>query len=207
MAFPLLTARYRACQLVRLVAGVRSRARSGRTSAASFQNGRSIETSFILSGHPTRLQAGRATDAPAWQVVTTEGDATDRLRLAPHAHASADAPARSDLPWPREYRGAYLQRRRNSGFTLHKALGITRDDMAARRRQELENFRFFGAPHVALITSDEALAHMARSIAAPMSPTSCSRRSRWEWRQSPKQRWRVTRRFCANIFRYPMSDW
>jgi nitroreductase len=93
----------------------------------------------------------------AWQVTVTEGDATDRLRAALHAHASADAPADPDLPWPREYRGVYLARRRDSGFTLYKALGITRGDMAARKRQELENFRFFGAPHVALITSDEAL--------------------------------------------------
>jgi nitroreductase len=93
----------------------------------------------------------------AWQVTITEGDATDRLRSALYAHAGAEAPPRPDLPWPREYRGVYLQRRRDSGFTLYRALGITRDDMAARKQQELENFRFFGAPHVALITSDEAL--------------------------------------------------
>jgi nitroreductase len=93
----------------------------------------------------------------AWQVVVTEPDATERLRSALYERAKLNEPARSDVPWPREYRGVYLQRRRDSGFTLYKAVGIARDDMAARNQQMLENFRFFGAPHVALITSDEAL--------------------------------------------------
>jgi nitroreductase len=93
----------------------------------------------------------------AWQVVITEPGATERLRSALYQHAKIDAPPRPDVPWPREYRGVYLQRRRDSGFTLYKALGIARDDMEARNHQQLENFRFFGAPHLALITSDEAL--------------------------------------------------
>ena len=93
----------------------------------------------------------------AWQLTITEGAATERLRAALYEHAKAGAPARPDLPWPREYRGVYLQRRRDSGFTYYNAVGVARGDMEARTRQELENFRFFGAPHVALITSDEAL--------------------------------------------------
>jgi nitroreductase len=93
----------------------------------------------------------------AWQVVVTAPPATDRLRSALYDRAREKAPAAPDMPWPREYRGVYLQRRRESGFSLYKALGIARDDMQARERQMLENFRFFGAPHVALITSDEAL--------------------------------------------------
>jgi nitroreductase len=93
----------------------------------------------------------------AWQVVVTEPPATDRLRSALYERAQKKAPASPDMPWPREYRGVYLQRRRQSGFSLYEALGIARDDLQARERQMLENFRFFGAPHVALITSDEAL--------------------------------------------------
>jgi len=93
----------------------------------------------------------------AWQVVVTEPAATGRLRSALYERAKANAPSRPDMPWPREYRGIYLQRRRESGFSLYKALGIARDDMAARNFQLLENFRFFGAPHIALVTSDEAL--------------------------------------------------
>jgi nitroreductase len=93
----------------------------------------------------------------AWQIVITEPAATERLRQTLYERSKSNEPSGSDVPWPREYRGVYLQRRRDSGFTLYKALGIARDDMDARNRQLLENFRFFGAPHVALITSDEAL--------------------------------------------------
>lgn len=92
-----------------------------------------------------------------WQVTLTMPPATERLRAALYRRAVEDAPSGSDLPWPREYRGVYLERRRETGFALYEALGIGRADMAARQRQVLENFRLFGAPHLALITSDEAL--------------------------------------------------
>ncbi len=92
-----------------------------------------------------------------WQVAVTLPPATQRLAGLLHARASAEMPAASDIPYPREYRGVYLQRRRETGFGLYSALGIAREDAAARARQSLENFRFFGAPHLALITTDEAL--------------------------------------------------
>lgn len=92
-----------------------------------------------------------------WQLVITSGAATDRFRKAIYAHALSQPDDGPDFPFPREYRGAYLARRRESGFQLYDAVGITRNDMAARTRQALENFNLFGAPHVAIITSDEPL--------------------------------------------------
>ena len=56
-----------------------------------------------------------------------------------------------------EYKGVYLERRRESGFQLYNTLGIARGDMAAYAKQALENYNLFGAPHAAIITSDEAL--------------------------------------------------
>lgn len=93
----------------------------------------------------------------AWQVVITEPEVTNQLREELFNRAVSNVPAESDLPWPREYRGVYLQRRRETGFSLYNAIGIARDDMEGRNRQLLENFRLFGAPHLAVITSDEAL--------------------------------------------------
>jgi nitroreductase len=92
-----------------------------------------------------------------WQVIVTRGAGTERFRAAIHAHAAAQANSAPDFPFPREYRGVYLARRRESGFQLYDAVGVPRGDKAAYARQMLENFRFFGAPHVAIITTDEAL--------------------------------------------------
>lgn len=91
-----------------------------------------------------------------WQVLVTQGTETDRFRAALYAQAS-EQPRAPDLPWPREYRGIYLQRRRTCGFALYKCVGVERGDREGARRQSLENFRFFGAPHVAIITSDEPI--------------------------------------------------
>jgi len=95
-----------------------------------------------------------------WQVVIASGAAARRFSEAIYQAASGATDAEhgaSDFPFPREYRGVYLARRRESGFQLYNALGIARGDRAAYREQMLQNFKLFGAPHVALITTDEAL--------------------------------------------------
>ncbi|KZY35555.1 nitroreductase [Roseovarius sp. HI0049] len=92
-----------------------------------------------------------------WQIIITQPAATARLGRALYKRASDELPTASNIPYPREYRGVYLQRRRSTGFGLHDAVGIKRGDHEGRRRQMLDNFRFFDAPHMALITSDEAL--------------------------------------------------
>ena len=92
-----------------------------------------------------------------WQVVITSGSGTERFREAMYAHAQSGAPDVSDLPRPREYRGVYAQRRRESGLALYRQLGILKGDTEGSERQAMENFRLFGAPHVAIVTTDEAL--------------------------------------------------
>ncbi|HEY8336191.1 MAG TPA: nitroreductase [Tardiphaga sp.] len=92
-----------------------------------------------------------------WQVTITSGEATRKFRDALYPVAASGAPNSGDFPFPREYRGVYLERRRESGFQLYNTLGIERGDKAAYARQAMENFNFFGAPHVAIITTDEAL--------------------------------------------------
>lgn len=92
-----------------------------------------------------------------WHLHITTGDATRRLQSALYQHVLEGGAKGSDVTWPRAYRGCYLERRRGAGALLYGALGITRDDADGKARQMLENFRFFGAPHVVLVTSDEAL--------------------------------------------------
>jgi nitroreductase len=92
-----------------------------------------------------------------WRLEISSGAATQRFREIMYAAASSGKPNAGDFPFPREYRGVYLERRRESGFQLYNSLGIPRGDKAGYTKQALENFNFFGAPHVAIVHTDEAL--------------------------------------------------
>jgi len=92
-----------------------------------------------------------------WQVVLVSGEAIERFREALHAHAAQGAQMKPDFPFPSRYEGIYRERRKVCGVQLYQALGIGREDKTSAAQQSLENFRFFGAPHVALITTDEEL--------------------------------------------------
>jgi nitroreductase len=92
-----------------------------------------------------------------WQIVIASGEAKERFRKEIYAEAATGAAEDNDFAFPREYRGIYLARRRESGFQLYNTLGIPRGDKAAYAKQALENYNFFGAPHVAIIHTDEAL--------------------------------------------------
>lgn len=92
-----------------------------------------------------------------WQVVIASGDATQKFREVMLEAASSGRANSGDFPFPREYRGVYLERRRESGFQLYNTLGIAKGDKPAYAKQAMENFNFFGAPHVAIIHTDEAL--------------------------------------------------
>jgi len=91
-----------------------------------------------------------------WQVLIVSGEARETFRKLIYAEA-ATGKDNHDFPPPREYLGVYLDRRRESGFQLYNTLGIARGDKAAYAKQALENYNFFGAPHVAIIHSTEAL--------------------------------------------------
>jgi nitroreductase len=92
-----------------------------------------------------------------WHATIISGVETDRFRKAMYETAASGADAAPDFPWPREYVGPYLARRRESGFQLYDAVGIAKGDKIAAAKQALENFNFFGAPHVAIITTTEPL--------------------------------------------------
>ena len=92
-----------------------------------------------------------------WQVLIASGEAREHFRKLIYAEAASGAGDDHDFTPPREYLGVYLERRRESGFQLYNTLGIARGDKAAYARQALENYNFFGAPHVAIIHTDEPL--------------------------------------------------
>ena len=91
-----------------------------------------------------------------WQVIVTGAAATERLRQAFDSDEAA-ADAQFDISPPADYRGVYRERRRECGFQLYESVGIARGDREASQRQARENFRFFGAPHLALVTTEALL--------------------------------------------------
>ncbi|MFF2486179.1 nitroreductase [Microbacterium sp. NPDC058062] len=91
-----------------------------------------------------------------WRAVVLGGPELANLRERLLA-AAVSFDGVSDVPPPEQYIGPFRDRRRASGFALYDSLGITRDDVEGRTRQMRENFRFFGAPHVAIVTSDASL--------------------------------------------------
>ena len=95
-------------------------------------------------------------NAQPWKVIvtrppTTQSFAKDLMK------AAATTDMVPDFPWPTNYSGVYRERRQVCGYQLYEAVGIDREDRIARNKQMMENFRFFGAPHVAIITSDKEL--------------------------------------------------
>ena len=87
-----------------------------------------------------------------WGIVVTRASTTKALAERLLAKAATEAAPAPDVPFPPGFDGVYLARRREVGFGLYAALGIAREDRAGRAAQHLENFRFFGAPHVAVLT-------------------------------------------------------
>lgn len=98
-----------------------------------------------------------------WQVVITSGKATTALRAAllasfdPSTTGSGQATLGSDFPFPSGYSGVHDQRRKEVGWQLYEAVGVARGDREASGREMLRNFEFFGAPHVAIITTEAEL--------------------------------------------------
>jgi len=87
-----------------------------------------------------------------WQITVTSGAATDRLRevlLNDYDHNQPFLP--SDYAFPETYTGARLDRRREVGWQLYEAAGVTKGDREGSARQARENQRLFGAPHAFVI--------------------------------------------------------
>lgn len=103
--------------------------------------------------------AGRAPswcNTQPWQLTITEGQGAERFRRLMLEQADRGK-TRPDFPFPGAYTGENARRRRECGFQLYDALGIARGDHEARVSQSRRNFAFFGAPHVAVLTTSREL--------------------------------------------------
>lgn len=92
-----------------------------------------------------------------WQLIITDGEETERFRKMLSEHVEQRFVDEPDLPFPVSYDGVYLDRRRECGWQLYQSVGVERGDRAGSRVQLLKNFSLFGAPHVAIVTTDRNL--------------------------------------------------
>lgn len=92
-----------------------------------------------------------------WQADLLSGDVIRDFGAALSDHVRGGAAESSDLPIPAGYAGKYQDRRREAGHALYASVGIERSDHEARAEQMMRNFRFFGAPHTAVITTDREI--------------------------------------------------
>lgn len=85
-----------------------------------------------------------------WQTVVVSGAAKERLkkRISEDFYAGKMS---MDFPYDGKYDGVYKDRQYAAAAALYDALGITREDKAARGEAFSRNFEFFGAPHVAFL--------------------------------------------------------
>ncbi|TPG32441.1 nitroreductase [Mycolicibacterium hodleri] len=87
-----------------------------------------------------------------WTTYVTSGNATNEFRTAVLAEAARGNPA-PDIEFPPCYTGTSRQRRKAVARQLYDSLGIAEGDRTASNAQTAKNFEFFGAPHVAIVTS------------------------------------------------------
>lgn len=90
-------------------------------------------------------------NAQPWIVHILGGQTAERVRSELYDLASRGAESSPDFPITSGYADLYRERQIAAAKALFAATGVGRDDMEARRRSTLRNFRFFDAPHAALV--------------------------------------------------------
>lgn len=91
-----------------------------------------------------------------WHVWVTEPPRTVELAAAMTAAAKSGIP-HAEVPFPLDYPSPYKERRIACGAALYRAMGIAREDKAARYDAWLRNYGFFDAPHMAVVACDRRL--------------------------------------------------
>lgn len=104
----------------------------------------------LLSVFETAQKAPSNCNTQPWQTVVVSGAAKDRLKKRISTDFLAGKMS-MDFPYDGKYEGVYKDRQYDAAKQLYDALGITREDKAARGEAFYRNFEFFGAPHVAFL--------------------------------------------------------
>lgn len=110
-------------------------------------------TSQALDDESLRAILAPALRAPSncntqpWFLHVASGDVLERLRERLPADFIAGKVS-LDFPYDGKYEGVFKDRQYASAQALYSAMGIAREDKAARQVAFMRNFTFFDAPHV-----------------------------------------------------------
>ena len=85
-----------------------------------------------------------------WQLAVASGESCERLRKRVSADWAAGK-ITMDYPYDGVYQDEYKDRQHGAAHAMYAAAGIERSDKEKRNAQFVENFEFFGAPHVAFL--------------------------------------------------------
>lgn len=85
-----------------------------------------------------------------WQVHVASGEKLEQLRTA-FPEATMQGKISLDFPYEPKYQGVYQDRQYDAANQMYSAMGIERQDKPKRNAAFMNNFNFFGAPHVAFI--------------------------------------------------------
>jgi nitroreductase len=91
-----------------------------------------------------------------WRVAITLPPKTGDVAAALVAAAKSGLP-HPEVAFPFDYPPPYKQHRVACGAALYQAMGIARDDKAARYDAWIRNYALFDAPHVAIVACDRRL--------------------------------------------------
>lgn len=118
-----------------------------------------VPQELILEAVGVAARAPSWCNVQPWRLHVTEGDGTEQFRatLAAEFAMGGASSKQPDFPFPTAYTDVYRERRFETAMRLYDAVGVPRGNRAASARQTAQNFNLFGAPHVAILTSEANL--------------------------------------------------
>ncbi len=106
------------------------------------------------------LRAASNCNTQPWQVHVVSGEMRDKVSGAMLAEVMSGKGPSPEFDWNVKYAGAHKDRQWGSAMALYGAMGIAREDKAARMQAMGRNWQFFGAPHGAFFTMEKYLGIM-----------------------------------------------
>ena len=123
-----------------------------RRSIRAYQD-RAVDPELIREIFTLAQQAPSNCNSQPWHVSVVSGEARDRLETALVERVSnGQKPVSAFKPYDIGFVGDFKDRQVSCAVELWNAVGIKREDREARTELFLDNWRFFGAPHVAFIS-------------------------------------------------------